>query len=187
MVQFRVDTDELPVFGLTAAILVDRVESQCRVGIMDGGVALGSAAFSRLLEIARLGTDSVTGATAENLLPVTVSALGDVGVVHAVGLTGDGARQSTGVVHHWMCEFPAPAGFALRPRLAAAVEAAFGEAAAEPDLGVFAGHRHEIVGIELHLIGQIPAVAFRCPLLAELFEGDSHGYGWVSGCFTPRG
>jgi hypothetical protein len=43
------------------------------------------------------------------------------------------------------------------------------------------------VGVELHLVRQIPAVAFRRPLLAELFKGDSHGYGLVSVCFTPRG
>lgn len=187
MVQFGVDADKLPVFGPTAAILVDRIESQGRIGIMDGGVALGSTAFSRLLEITRLGTDGVTGSPAKNLLPFAVATLGDVGVVHAVGFPGDGARQGPGVVHHGMGEFPAPAGFALRPRLAAAVKAAFGKAAAEPALGVFAGHRHEVMGVELHLVRQIPAVAFRCPLLAELFEGDSHGYGLVSGCFTPRG
>lgn len=154
---------------------------------MDGGVALGSTAFSRLVEIARLGPDGITGSTSENPLPLAVAALGDVGVVHTVGFPGDGARQGSGVVHHGMGEASAPAGFALRPRLAAAVKAAFGKAGAEPTYGVFAGHCHEVMGIELHLVGQIPAVAFRGPLLAELFEGDSHGYGLVSVCFTPRG
>lgn len=187
MVQFRVNADKLPVFGSAAAILIDRVEPQRRIGIMDGGVALGSAAFARLLEIARLGPDGITGPTAENLLPLTVAALGDVGMAHTVGFPGDGARQGSGVVHHGMGEFPTPAGFAFRPRLAAAVKAAFGKAGAEAALGVFAGHCHEVMGVELHFIGQIPAVAFRCPLLAELFEGDSHGYGLVSVCFTPRG
>lgn len=187
MVQFRANADKLPMFGPAAAILVDRVESQRRIGIMDGGVALGSAAFARLVEIARFGPDGITGSTSENLLPLTVAALGDVGMVHTVGFPGDGARQGSSVVHHGMGEFPTPAGFALRPRLAAAVKAAFGKAGAEPTYGVFAGHCHEVMGIELHLVGQIPAVAFRCPLLAELFEGDSHGYGLVSVCFTPRG
>lgn len=187
MVQFRVDTNKLPVFRPAAAILVDRVESQRRIGIMDGGVALGSAAFARLVEIARLGPDGITGSTAEDLLPLTIATLGDVGVVHTVGFPGDGARQGSGVVHHGMGEASAPAGFAFRPRLAAAVKAAFGETGAEPTYGVFTGHCHEVVGVELHLVRQIPAVAFRCPLLAELFEGDSHGYGLVSVCFTPRG
>lgn len=187
MVQLRTDADKLPVFGSAAAILVDRVEPQRRIGIVDGGVALGSTAFARLVEIARLGPDGITGSTSENLLPLTVAALGEVGVVHAVGFPGDGARQGSGAVHHGMGETASPAGFALRPRLAAAVKAAFGKAGAEPTYGVFTGHCHEVMGVELHLVGQIPAVAFRCPLLAELFEGDSHGYGLVSVCFTPRG
>ena len=85
MIQFRADADKLPMFGPAAAILVDRVESQRRISVVDSGVALGSAAFARLLEIARLGPNGVTGSSAENLLPLTVAALGNVGVVHTVG------------------------------------------------------------------------------------------------------
>lgn len=183
MVQFRTDANELPVFRPAAAILVDCVESQRRIGIVDGSIALGSSAFSRLLEIARLGPNGITGSPAKNLLPVTVAALGDVGMVHTVGFPDDRARQGSGVVHHGMGKFPAPAGFALWPRLAAAVKAAFGKAGAEPALGVFAGHCHEVMGIELHLVGQIPTVAFWSPLLAELFEGDSHGLRIGGGLF----
>ena len=140
-----------------------------------------------LVMVGRFGSDGIMCPTAENLPQFTVAALGDVGIVHTTDLPDDGACQGTGFVHYGMGKFPAPAGFALWPRLAAAVKAAFGKAGAEPALGVFAGHCHEVMGIELHLVGQIPAVAFRRPLLAELFEGDYHGLRVGVGLFYATG
>ena len=187
MVQFRANADKLPVLGSPTAVLIDGIEPQSRVGVVHGCVTLGSAALPMLVIIACLGPDGITSPTAENLFPFAIRTLGKVGAVHALRLPENRAGQITGIVHYGMRETASPAGFTLRPQLAAAIQSAFGKAGAETALGVFAGHCHEVVGVELHLVGQITAVAFRSPLLAELFKGDSHGYGLVSVCFTPRG